>query len=107
MRRLLPYLLLMIALVFQTTISVGAVAMEDASPMEHCAGHVAADEDCTCCPEGAMAMTSCAVQCSSVQQAPATIIFAVNATPQSADDAFVQRSIRDPAYTPLIPPPIA
>lgn len=107
MRGLLPYLLLMLALVFQNASSVSAAAMAEASPMEHCAGHVSPDEDCTCCPEGAMASVGCATQCTSVQQAPASIPFIVNHDNPSQEIEFIQRLIRNPAYTPLIPPPIA
>lgn len=107
MRRLLPYLLLMLALVFQNASFVSVAAMADASPAEHCAGHLSPDEDCVCCPEGAMASVGCATQCASAQQAPASIPFIVRHDNHSQEIEFVQRSIRNPAYTPLIPPPIA
>jgi hypothetical protein len=103
MRRVLPHLFLLLALILQSV----ATAAVDAASMEHCAGHMAADQDCTCCPDGAMDMTGCAVQCLSVQQAPVSLVIAVNVVTQSPGDAFIQRSICDPAYAPLIPPPIA
>jgi hypothetical protein len=107
MRRLLPYLLLMLALVFQNASFISAAAMVDASPAEHCAGHLSPDESCVCCPDGAMASAGCATQCASAQQAPASIPFSVRHDNPSQEIEFVQRLIRNPAYTPLIPPPIA
>lgn len=107
MRRLLPYLLLMLALVFQNASPFSAAAIADASPIEHCAGHLSPDENCVCCPDGAMASVGCATQCASAQQAPALISLVVRHDNFSQAIEFVQRSIRNPAYTPLIPPPIA
>ena len=106
MRRLLPYLVLIVALVFQNAAAVSTAAVVDASPMEHCEGHVSADEDCTCCPEGAMSAASCASQCSSAPQAPALITFISSDDKPSQATALTQQAIRNPAYVPLIPPPI-
>ena len=107
MHRVLPYLLLMLALVFQNAVSVSAAVITDASPMEHCEGHVMPDEDCTCCPDGAMSSGGCAAQCASAHQAPALISFVISHDNQFHDIAVVQRLFRNPAYAPLIPPPIA
>lgn len=107
MRRLLPHLLLMLALVFQGAIAFGAVAMADAAPMEHCAGHTSPDASCACCPDGAMGSVGCATQCANLQQAPALLPLIASHPSSSPAIAFVPRLISNPAYAPLIPPPIA
>ena len=105
MRRLLPSLLLLLALVFQNASAVSAAVASDASPSEHCQGHQS--DDCSCCPEGAMAALGCATQCASLQEAPALMPVIVRIGAESRIVAFTPRLIRNPIYTPLIPPPIA
>ncbi|WP_116810668.1 hypothetical protein [Steroidobacter cummioxidans] len=107
MHRLLAYLLLTLALVFQGAIAVGASVMPESAPMEHCAGHDMSDKDCKCCPDGAMMSIGCAVQCSVAQQAPVSVIVPIRIETSTQHNPPAQLMLRNPFYLPLIPPPIA
>ena len=107
MRRLVAYLLLTLALVFQGAVAVGANVVPESAPMEHCAGHDKSDKDCTCCPDGAMMNLGCAVQCSAAQQAPVAVTVPIRIETSTQHGSPAQLTLRNPFYLPLIPPPIA
>lgn len=102
MCRFTLYVLLLLGLLLQGVVAVGAGTAD--ADQQHCAGHYS-DEACACCPDGADSM-SCTVQCS-VSQAPIAMLTVCRVASYSTCPSVAQASISSPAYTPLIPPPIA
>lgn len=103
MRRFAFHVLLLLCMLMQGAIVVGAdFGHEDSQ--QHCAGHHA-EQDCACCPDGAADSMSCTVQCS-VSQAPIVLITLDRVVSHSTRVAFIQTTLANPAYAPLVPPPI-
>jgi hypothetical protein len=94
----------MIALMFQGVVTVAPAFANGQSQQQHCIGHHVQQEGCPCCPD-AGAGASCTVQCS-VSQAPMSIIMPARVSAQGTLTSFVDRSIPEPSYVPLVPPPI-
>lgn len=103
MRRFALHVLILLGLLLQGVVAVGA-GMPHEEQQQHCAGHYS-DENCACCPDGATSSMSCTVQCS-VSQAPIVTLTLDRVVSYSTRIAFAEASISNPAYAPLVPPPI-
>lgn len=106
MRRIVVHVLLVLALMFQGAIGVGAdFSVQAHESQQHCAGHDMSTQDCACCPEG-IAGSNCTVQCSVLQvpevmQAPMRLELRGDRIPMP------EAAVRSRFYTPLDPPPIS
>jgi hypothetical protein len=105
MRQPFVNLFLILILAFQGVSAVGADIFPDHEMQQHCAGHDMTSEDCSCCPEGAIMGASCTVQCS-VSQTAVEMQMPPRLMVSGPISCFADRSIRDPVYVPLVPPPI-
>ena len=105
MRRHILNLLLIVTLVLQGIVAVGADALHDEAQEQHCVGDDAQSEDCACCADGQALGAACTVQCS-VSQAAIAMIMPARIATHGTVSWFLERSIQDPSYTPLVPPPI-
>ncbi len=105
MRRTAVHLLVILALLFQGVISVGAdFSRADHQSQQHCAGHDTSSQDCACCPEG-VADANCTAQCS-VLQVPEAIQAPTRLELLSKSVHPPEASVRSRFYTPIDPPPI-
>lgn len=106
MRRAAVHVLVILALLFQGMMSVGAdFSAPDHESQQHCAGHDMSAQDCACCPEG-VADTNCTVQCS-VLQVPEAVQAPMRLELRSNSIDLPEASIRSRFYTPIDPPPIS
>ena len=103
MRRPLLHLLLLIALVFQGVVAVGAPLADDAQE-QHCAGHDESKQECACCPAGTAAM-SCTAQCT-VCQAPTVMLTPSRCASYGVLTVYIEPAFAGLTYVPLVPPPI-
>ena len=106
MRRAAVHVLVILALLFQGVVSVGAdFSAADHQSQQHCAGHDMSSQDCACCPEG-VADANCTVQCS-VLQAPEMAQAPTRLELCSDSIDVPEAAIRSRFYTPIDPPPIS
>jgi hypothetical protein len=106
MRRTALHALLIVALMIQGVVSIGAdFSASNHEAQQHCAGHDMSSQDCACCPEG-MADTNCTVQCS-VLQVPEMVEAPARFELRSHYVKAPEASVRSRFYTPIDPPPIA
>ena len=103
MRRFALNVLLLLSLLLQGVVAVGAGMPHD-EQQQHCIGHYS-DASCACCPDGVANSMSCTVQCS-VSQAPIVMLTLDRVVSHSTRIDFIQTNLPDPAYAPLVPPPI-
>jgi hypothetical protein len=98
--------LLVLALLLQGVVAVGAEIYADDHAQQHCAMEDgSAPEECPCCPDGEPMGAGCTVQCSA-SQAPVLMILPARAALGGERPPRAARTIRNPSYLPLIPPPI-
>lgn len=106
MRQHVFHWMLLIALILQGVVAVGAGVPVDHGQEQHCAGHEVMQEHCACCPDGGMTGMSCTVQCT-VSQAFLAVAIPVRLAGYSTNISFAQPDFAGPSYAPLVPPPIA
>jgi hypothetical protein len=98
--------LLVLALLLQGAVAVGAEIYPDEHAQQHCPmDHHGASDDCSCCDDAGQMGAGCTVQCST-SQAPVLMIAPAHVAAESERPPLAVRTIRNPSYTPLIPPPI-
>jgi hypothetical protein len=106
MRRAAVHVLVILALLFQGVVSVGAdISAADHQSQQHCAGHDMSAQDCACCP-GGVADTNCTVQCS-VLQASEVMQTPTRLELRSNSIDLPEASVRSRFYAPIDPPPIS
>jgi hypothetical protein len=106
MRRTAVHLLIILALLFQGVVGVGAdFSTADHQSQQHCAGHDMSSQECACCPEG-VADANCTVQCS-VLQVPEVLHAPMRFELLSNSVTIPEACVRSRFYTPLDPPPIS
>jgi hypothetical protein len=105
MRHAVLHLLCLIALVLQGSAAAGASLTLETPAEQHCPEHSSVQENCDCCPDGETMGLSCSAQCS-VSQAPVALNLPGHVAMHRELMPAAQRFIRNPAYTPLTPPPI-
>jgi hypothetical protein len=99
--------LLVLALLVHGAVAVGADIYPDEHAQQHCPmDHDAAHDGCPCCDDAGPMGAGCTVQCST-SQAPVLMIAPTHAAVAGERARVAARTIRNPSYTPLIPPPIS
>lgn len=106
MNRPILNILLLLALIFQSVVAVGAGTPSAEGAEQHCLGHELEQNDCACCADGGAMNAGCTVQCS-VSQAPIVMLLPVRLAGGSVCISTASRAFQNPAYAPLIPPPIS
>jgi hypothetical protein len=98
--------LLVLALLLQAAVAVGAEISSGAHAQQHCPmDDDAAHEGCPCCDAPGQMGAGCTVQCST-SQAPVLMMAPTRAAVAGERAPLTDRAIRNPSYAPLIPPPI-
>jgi hypothetical protein len=106
MRRTAVHVLIILAMLFQGVVSVGAdFSTPNHESQQHCAGHDMSSQDCACCPEG-VADANCTVQCS-VLQVPEVMQAPTRLELRSNSIDVPSACVRSRFYTPIDPPPIS
>lgn len=97
MNRPILNVLLLLALIFQSVVAVGAGTPSAEGAEQHCLGHELQQNDCACCADGSAMNAGCTVQCS-VSQAPVVMLLPVRIAGDSVCISCTPRTIRNPAY---------
>ncbi len=105
MQRHLLNIIIVISLILQGAMAFAAAPPVQSNQQQHCASHQAQGEHCPCCSDSVGAAASCTVQCSVVHAATAMTL-PVRLDTQPVAFYLSDRLVNDPAYVPLVPPPI-
>jgi hypothetical protein len=106
MFRNLVFSILLAAFLGQGWAQASMAGMAAPAMQEDCAGQMAFDTSCDCCPDGAMAAGACASACSAAF-ALASVAPDVAVGRGQFDSSFFPPVRAGPRYLPLNPPPIA